>query len=96
MIFLTGPPHFQYQNEKTCSANEEHFYTETFVKTSPGWLQLVFHFGTENREEQLKKAPCIFKHTHHIMHIHTNKISPKTKNLEEQYFFLARSLVIST
>ena len=28
-------------------------------KSSPGWLQLVFHFGTENREEQLKKTPCI-------------------------------------
>ena len=23
------------------------------------WLPIVFHFGTENREEQLKKAPCI-------------------------------------
>ena len=29
-------------------------------KRSPGWLQLVFHFGTENQEEQLKKAPCIY------------------------------------
>ena len=24
------------------------------------WLAFVFHFGTENWEEQLKKAPCIF------------------------------------
>ena len=32
------------------------------AETNPGWLQLVFfHFGTENREEQLKKAPCSFK-----------------------------------
>ena len=23
VVFLTGPPDFQYQNEKTCSANEE-------------------------------------------------------------------------
>ena len=30
--FLTGPPDFQYQNEKTCSANEELFYIENFVK----------------------------------------------------------------
>ena len=26
-------------------------------KSSPGWLQLVFHFGTENGKEQLKKHP---------------------------------------
>ena len=32
VIFLTGPPDFQYQNEKTCSANEELFYIENFVK----------------------------------------------------------------
>ena len=31
-VFLTGPPDFQYQNEKTCSANEELFYIENFVK----------------------------------------------------------------
>ena len=35
-------------------------------QTSPGWLQLVFHFGIENREEQLKKAPCRF--TRQICH----------------------------
>ena len=29
--FLTGPPDFQYQSEKTCSANEERFYIENFV-----------------------------------------------------------------
>ena len=23
------------------------------------WLPIVFHFGTEDRDEQLKKAPCI-------------------------------------
>ena len=32
VVFLTGPPDFQYQNEKTCSANEELFYIENFVK----------------------------------------------------------------
>jgi len=31
-FFSTGPPEFQYQNEKTCSANEELFYIENFVK----------------------------------------------------------------
>ena len=25
-----------------------------------GWLQLVFHFGTENRADQLKKTPCMY------------------------------------
>ena len=59
VVFLTGPPNFQYQNEKTCSANEALFYIENFVKTSPGWLQLVFHFGTEDRADQLKETPCI-------------------------------------
>ena len=32
VVFLTGPPDFQYQNEKTCSGNEELFYIENFVK----------------------------------------------------------------
>ena len=32
VVFLTGLPDFQYQNEKTCSANEELFYIENFVK----------------------------------------------------------------
>ena len=29
-------------------------------KSSPGWLQLVFHFSTENRADQLKKPPCMW------------------------------------
>ena len=32
VLFLTVPPDFQYQNEKTCSANEELFYIENFLK----------------------------------------------------------------
>ena len=32
VVFLTGQPDFQYQNEKTCPANEELFYIENFVK----------------------------------------------------------------
>ena len=31
-FFLNGPPDFQYQNEKACSANEDLFYIENFVK----------------------------------------------------------------
>ena len=32
VLFLTVPPNFQYQNEKTCSANEELFFIENFLK----------------------------------------------------------------
>ena len=32
VLFLTVPPHFQYQNEKTCSANEELLNIEYFFK----------------------------------------------------------------
>ena len=28
-------------------------------RKAPRWLSKFFHFGTENGEEQLKKAPCI-------------------------------------
>ena len=49
--------------KKTSLANKEVFYIENFSrkKSSPGWLQLVFHFGTENRAEQLKNSPCTYK-----------------------------------
>ena len=30
-----------------------------FPKIVPGWLHLVFHFGTEDRPDQLKKPPCM-------------------------------------
>ena len=36
------------------------FTLKILWKTSPGWLQLVFHFGTENRADQLKKPPPIY------------------------------------
>ena len=36
------------------------FFTLKFSwKGCPGWLRLVFHFGTENGEGQLKKPPCM-------------------------------------
>ena len=50
--FWTVPPHFQCQNEPTSS-----FFTlKISWNCSPGWLQLVLHFSTENREEQLKNT----------------------------------------
>ena len=30
-------------------------------KGSFGWMQLALHFGTENREEKLRKTPCILE-----------------------------------
>ena len=36
------------------------FSTNFQYKKAPRWLSKFFHFGTENWEEQLKKAPCIW------------------------------------
>ena len=45
MIFLTGPPHFQYQNEKKLAQPRRSFFTlKISWKSSPGWLQFVFLF----------------------------------------------------
>ena len=56
VVFLTGPPDFQYQNEKKLAQPTRSFFTlKISWKTSPGWLQPVFHFGIENRADQLKK-----------------------------------------
>ena len=52
MRFFTAPLHSQYSIGETSAAM---FYIDFL---SSVWLQLVFHFGTENREEQLKKASC--------------------------------------
>ena len=30
-----------------------------WILKSRAWLQLFFHFGSENREEQFKKPPCM-------------------------------------
>ena len=57
MVFLTVPPHFQYKNEKKLAQPTRSFFTlKISRKSSPGWLQPVFHFGTGNREEQLKRG----------------------------------------
>ena len=44
------------------SANKEPFYIENILKSSSGWLQLVFHIGNGNREEQLKIHPVKLLH----------------------------------
>ena len=42
--FLTSPPDFQYQNEKTCSANEELFYIDIPLSAS----KFASYFGNYN------------------------------------------------
>ena len=44
------PPHFQNQNRKACSASREFFFH-----------QLVFHFVTKPREEQLERPTLYFQ-----------------------------------
>ena len=44
---------------KTLAQPTRSFFTlKISWKSSSSWLQLVFHFGTENGEGQLKKTPC--------------------------------------
>ena len=54
--------------KKLAQPTRSFFTLKISWKTSPGWLQLVFHFGTENRADQLKKTtlylPCIFDWFH--------------------------------
>ena len=60
-LFLTVPSHFQYRNDKNLLSQRGAFFTLNILwKSCSGWLQLVFNFGTEKREEQLNKAPCTF------------------------------------
>ena len=44
--------------KKLAQPTRSFFTLKISWKTSPGWLQLVFHFGTENWADQLKKPPC--------------------------------------
>ena len=41
--------------KKLAQPTRSSFTLKISWKTSPGWPQLVFHFGTENRADQLKK-----------------------------------------
>ena len=36
-------------------------------KKAPRWLSKFFHFGTENRADQLKKPPCIYVYVYPIV-----------------------------
>ena len=57
MFFLTVPPKLQCQKEKRCSTNEDLLYIGISWNRISDWLPIVFYFGTENWEEQLKKHP---------------------------------------
>ena len=58
VFFLTGPPDFNYQRKSSCS-QPGLLFQEIFnvKKLLVGWASF-FHFGTENRADQLKKTPC--------------------------------------
>ena len=59
-FFLTGPPNFQYQNEKRWAANQR-FCSMKFSMYKRSLLaEQRFYFSTEISAEQLKKPPCIW------------------------------------
>ena len=58
--FLTVPPYFQYKMKNKLQPTRTTFSRNFQCKKAPRWLSKFFHFGTENREEQLKKAPCMY------------------------------------
>ena len=60
VLFICSSPFSVPKWKKLAQPTKSFFTLKISWKSSPGWLQLVFHFGTENWEEQLKKAPCIY------------------------------------
>ena len=64
--FFNCSSRFSIPKWKNLLSQQGAFFTLKISWTSnPDWLQLVFHFGTENREEQSKEAPCIFHNSKH-------------------------------
>ena len=58
VLFLTVPPDFQYQNEKKTSCSQPGLLFQEIFNVKGllvGWASF-FHFGTENRADQLKKT----------------------------------------
>ena len=54
MVLVYCSPHFQCQNEEKFAQAARSFFTlKTCWKRNSRWLQLVFHFGTENQKEKL-------------------------------------------
>ena len=54
VLFLTVPPDFQYQNEKTNYSQPGLLFQEIFNASSSMAEQVFFYFATENGEEHLK------------------------------------------
>ena len=44
-------------------------------KKAPRWLSKFFHFGTENRADQLKKPPCTLHTIMYHFHLHPSLVS---------------------
>ena len=60
MVFLTGLPDFQYQNENKLQPTKTSLSRNFQCKKAPRWLSKFFHFGTENRADQLKNHPVLY------------------------------------
>ena len=50
----TAPPKFQWPNENTLQPTRA-IFQEIQSKKAPCWLSKIFHFDTENGDEQFKK-----------------------------------------
>ena len=59
VVFLTGPPIFQYQNEKRGTANQRLVTWNSPCTKDPRWLNNVFLFSAEIWADQSEKPPCI-------------------------------------
>ena len=58
--FFNWSARFSVPKWKTGCSQPGLIFHEIFnVKKAPRWLSKFFHFGTENRADQLKKPPCI-------------------------------------
>ena len=68
MLFFNCSSRFSVPKWKTSCSQPGLLFQEIFYlkKLLVGWASF-FHFGTANREEQLKKAPCIH-YTHMYIH----------------------------
>ena len=56
-FFLTVPPKFK--NKNIVQPTRIFCTSRISWNRISDWLPIVFHFGTENWEEQFKKPPCI-------------------------------------
>ena len=91
VVFLTGPPDFQYQNEKNLLS----FFTlKISWKTSPGWLQLVFHFCTENRADQLKNSTLYKGYIREVSDVDEDDTLGQKNKAKLCSSYLAKTLVV--